>query len=130
MRFLLDTGIFLWSLDRFEHLSERAQEVLTGNEEIYLSAASSWEIVIKWGLGKLNLPKEPPLLIPEAMTRFDVRPLFITQVHTLAVAELPIHHKDPFDRLLIAQAQAEDMTLMTADFELRKYPVEILWSGK
>jgi PIN domain nuclease of toxin-antitoxin system len=130
MRFLLDTSVFLCSLDRFEQLSEHAQQVLRGKQEIYLSAASSWEIVIKWGLGKLKLPKGPQLLIPEAMTRFAVHPLPITQVHTLAVAGLPVHHKDPFDRMLLAQSQSERMTLMTANFDIRKYPVEILWCGK
>jgi PIN domain nuclease of toxin-antitoxin system len=130
MKFLLDTAILLWSLDAFENLNQRSQQVLESGDEVFLSAVSSWEIVIKWGLGKLNLPKSPNQLIPEAMARFAVQALPISHIHTLAVSELPLHHKDPFDRLLIAQARSEGMTLMTADRECTKYPVQILWCGK
>lgn len=129
MKYLLDTAIFLWSLDRFEHLNDSAQNILKSGQEIFLSAASSWEIVIKASLGKLKLPKEPGLLIPEAMANFAVQPLTISHPHTLAVTELPNHHKDPFDRLLIAQARSEGMILMTGDAMCAKYPVEILWCG-
>ena len=129
MKFLLDTAIFLWSLDQNGQLNERALKVLDGGEEIYHSAASSWEIAIKWGIGKLRLPKPPAQLIPEAMNRLGVRPLPITHSHSLAIAELPAHHKDPFDRMLIAQARSERMTLMTADLDIRAYAGEILWCG-
>jgi PIN domain nuclease of toxin-antitoxin system len=130
MRFLLDTAVLLWSLDKTDQLNERAQKILEGGEDVHLSAASSWEIAIKWGLGKLRLPKPPAQLIPEAMNRMGIRPLLITHLHTLAVAELQNHHKDPFDRMLIAQARSEGMVLMTADAAFRKYSVEILWCGK
>lgn len=130
MKYLLDTEVFLWSLDRFERLNDVAQNILKSGQEIFLSAASSWEIVIKAGLGKLNLPKAPALLLPEAMANFAVQPLFISHPHTLAISELPNHHKDPFDRLLIAQAVSEGMTLMTADAVCRKYPVQILWASR
>jgi PIN domain nuclease of toxin-antitoxin system len=130
MRFLLDTAVFLWSLDKTDQLNERAQKALQSGEDIHLSAASSWEIAIKWGLGKLRLPKPPAQLIPEAMNRLGIRALAINVSHSLAVAELPNHHKDPFDRMLIAQARSERMVLMTADAEFKKYPVETLWCGK
>ena len=130
MKFLLDTSIFLRSLDAFDQLNKQAQEVFTKGEEIYLSSASSWEIVVKYGVGKLNLPKAPEKLIPGALTKFAIRALPITLTHTLAVAELPNHHKDPFDRILVAQARNERMVLMTEDSEVSKYPVEILWCGK
>jgi PIN domain nuclease of toxin-antitoxin system len=130
MRFLLDTAVLLWSLDRSDQLNERAQKTLEGGEDIHLSAASSWEIAIKCGLGKLRLPKPPAQLIPEAMNRLGIRPLPIALSHSLAVTDLPNHHKDPFDRMLIAQARSEGMVLMTADAAFRKYPVEILWCGK
>src|SRR6266478_1875179 len=130
MRFLLDTAVFLWSLDKIDQLNERAQKALEGGERVYLSAVSSWEITIKWGLGKLHLPKPPVQLIPEATNRMGISPLAITHTHSVAVAELPNHHKDPFDRMLIAQARSEGMVLMTADAEFKKYPVEILWCGK
>jgi PIN domain nuclease of toxin-antitoxin system len=127
MKFLLDTSIFLRSLDAFHRLNKQAQEVFTEGEEIYLSSASSWEIIIKYGTGKLNLPKAPVNLIPETLTRYSIRTLPITLAHTLAVEELPDHHKDPFDRILIAQALNEGMVLMTEDLDVSKYPVEILW---
>jgi PIN domain nuclease of toxin-antitoxin system len=130
MTFLLDTGVFLWSLDSFEKLNQRSRQVLESGQDVFLSAASSWEIVIKSAIGKLNLPKGPSQLIPEAMRKFAVQALPISHAHTLAVQELPAHHKDPFDRLLIAQARSEGMTLMTADPICAKYPVEILWCGK
>jgi PIN domain nuclease of toxin-antitoxin system len=130
MKYLLDTGIFLWSLDPFENLSDDAQKVLTSGQAVFLSAASAWEIVIKAALGKLNLPKAPSVLIPEAMGKFGVQALAISYLHALAVSELPNHHKDPFDRLLVAQARSEGMTLMTADSMCAKYPVEVLWCGK
>ena len=130
MKYLLDTGIFLWSLAPFENLNDDAQKVLKSGQEVFLSAASAWEIAIKAALGKLNLPKAPNILIPEAMRRFGVQGLAISHVHALAVAELPNHHKDPFDRLLIAQARSEGLMLMTADRDCRKYPVEIMWCGK
>jgi len=130
MKFLLDTSIFLRSLDGFHQLNQQARDVFTKGEELYLSPASSWEIVVKYGSGKLTLPKTPQKLIPEALEQFAVRALPITLTHTLVVADLPNHHKDPFDRILIAQARSEGMVLMTEDSEVSKYPVEIFWCGK
>jgi PIN domain nuclease of toxin-antitoxin system len=131
MKFLLDTAVFVWALREPDKLHARASSALLDEtHEFYLSAASVWEIVIKFLLGKLTLPKTPAQLIPEALNNFAFRPLTVTIPHTLAVGELPRHHADPFDRILIAQAKIEDMVLMTADAILKKYPVEILWSGK
>lgn len=131
MKYLLDTGIFLWSLGGVGRLNPEAQELLAENkEEVYLSAASSWEIGIKVSLGKLQLPEPPQRYVPQRMTMQGIRALFITHAHTLAVSELPNHHKDPFDRLLIAQARSEDMVLMTSDSAMSRYPVEIFWCGK
>lgn len=130
MKYLLDTAIFLWSLDAHEKLNKDAQRVLESGQEVFLSAASSWEIVIKAGIGKLNLPKAPSQLIPEAMTRFAVQGLPILHSHSLALEELPNHHKDPFDRILVAQARIEGMALLTADSMCAKYPIEIVWCGK
>jgi PIN domain nuclease of toxin-antitoxin system len=127
MKFLLDTSVFLRSLDSFHQLNKQAQQIFTGGEELSLSPATSWEIIIKYGIGKLDLPQAPARLIPEVLTKFTIRTLPITLAHTLAVGELPGLHKDPFDRILIAQAKSEGMTLMTIDSELTKYPVEILW---
>jgi PIN domain nuclease of toxin-antitoxin system len=130
MRFLLDTSIFLWSLNPSRQLSTQVQEIFTEGEEIHLSAASTWEIVVKYRLRKLHLPKAPTQLIPESLAKNSINALPITLAHTLAGEELPNHHKDPFDRILIAQAINEGMVLLTEDAEIAKYPVEILWCGK
>ena len=131
MKYLLDTVIFLWSLDPFEKLNRAAQNILVENkDELYLSAATSWEISIKVGVGKLQLPEPPQQYVPNRMSTHGFRGLQVTHRHALAVSELPLHHKDPFDRLLIAQARSENLVLMTADAEFKKYPVEILWCGK
>ena len=131
MRYLLDTAIFLWSLGAVSRLNREAQELLANNkEQIYLSPASSWEITIKVALGKFQLPDPPQKYVPERMAMQGIQALPITHTHTLAVSELPAHHRDPFDRLLIAQARSEGMTLMTADSVCTKYPVEILWCGR
>lgn len=130
MKYLLDTGIFLWSLGGVGRLNKEAQELLAANvEEVYFSAASSWEISIKTSLGKLQLPEPPQQYVPHRMTLLGLRALQITHSHALAVSNLPTHHRDPFDRLLIAQARSEGMTFMTADPVCTKYPVEVLWCG-
>jgi len=130
MRYLLDTGVFLWSLHSVEKLNSDSHRLLAERKDVYLSSVTSWEIVIKVGVGKLNLPKPPRDLLPEAMTKFSFHSLPITHAHTLEVETLPRHHKDPFDRLLIAQARAENLALMTADPICVKYPVEIFWCGR
>ena len=130
MRYLLDTGIFLWSLHSVERLNSESQRLLAERKDVYLSSVTSWEIVIKVGLGKLSLRRPPRDLLPEAMSTFSLQPLPITHLHTLEVEALPRHHKDPFDRLLIAQAKVENLVLMTADPVFAKYPLEILWCGK
>jgi PIN domain nuclease of toxin-antitoxin system len=131
MRYLLDTEVFVWSLKEPEKLNQAALTILKdSSQEIFLSAVISWEIVIKFALGKLALPKEPAQIIAEILANFATQPLPITHVHSIAVGELPLYHRDPFDRMLIAQARKEGMALMTADSELRQYPVEILWCGK
>lgn len=100
-----------------------------GRQEIYLSAASSWEISIKFALGELRLPEPAISYVPKRMAAQGIRPLAITHSHVLAVSELPTYHRDPFDRLLIAQAQVEGMAILTSDRVFRLYPVEIVWCG-
>ena len=94
--------------------------------EILLSAASSWEISIKWALGKLPLPAPPARWVPDRMQRTAVTPLPVTHGHALGVALLPKHHNDPFDRMLIAQAIAERSSLMTADPLFSLYDVDLI----
>ena len=114
-----------------EKLNQKAQELLADeSHEIYLSAASSWEITIKFGLGKLRLPEAPERFIPGHMAIAGIRQLPITHSHALAVGKLAGHHNDPFDRILIAQARSEEMILLTADSLFSKYDVETMWCGK
>ncbi len=131
MRYLLDTMVWLWSVGPTEKIGNAGLEILrNGREEIYLSAASSWEIAIKAKLGKFQLPEAPGPYVRSRMAAQRVLALAVTQNHSLAVYDLPLHHNDPFDRLIIAQALDEGMVILTSDRAFRKYPVEVLWCGK
>lgn len=127
MRLLLDTQIWLWALVASGRLGRRTSQALTDSgNDVYLSAASSWEIAIKYTLGKLPLPAPPERYVPERIRLSGVTPLAIEHSHALAVATLPELHRDPFDRLLIAQAVVERMTLVTADSAVTAYDVPLL----
>ncbi len=103
--------------------------VADSDHEFYLSAASAWEIAFKWTLGKLPLPQPPAEYLPRCLERQGVLGLPLQLRHALHVASLPPHHGDPFDRLLVAQAQIEELTFLTADRQLGAYEeVEILWA--
>ena len=112
-----------------DRLSRAARILVTSDDhELFLSAASAWEISIKYGLGKLTLPAPPGEFVPTRMQATQMLPLAVTHAHAARVADLPPHHRDPFDRLLIAQAQAESLTLLTGDAQLRPYDVAITWA--
>jgi PIN domain nuclease of toxin-antitoxin system len=131
MKYLLDTTVFVWSLREPERLNKKAFEILEAEDkDVFLSAVSSWEIIIKSSIGRLALPKEPGELLTEALINFSLQPLSITHLHSLAVQDLPLHHRDPFDRMLVAQARSESMILLAGDSIFEKYPVETLWCGK
>src|SRR4029077_8245410 len=131
MKYLLDTSVFLWSLGAEHKLNQKARDLLSSSAaDLYLSAASSWEIAIKFALGSLALPKPPSQFIPHAMQTLALRSLGIPHFHSLAAGELPQLHRHPFDRMLIAQARSEAMALLTADTVFKKYDVEILFCGK
>lgn len=124
MRYLIDTHCWLWlqtEPNRFEH--ELLQDLARPDTERYFSAASAWEIAVKHALGKLPLPQSPAMYVPERMRLSGVRGLDITHAHALAVSELPLHHRDPFDRMLVAQARVEGLTLITADPVFANYEV-------
>ncbi len=116
MRILLDTHVWLWMLSEPDRLADDVQEILADpRSTLHLSVASAWEIAIKFGLGKLPLPEPPATFVPSRLLRDGVSSVPIEQHHVLRVAELPHHHRDPFDRLLVAQAKADDFTLFTVD---------------
>lgn len=126
MRFLVDTHCWLWLQASPERLSSEMLSLLEDPaNELILSAASSWEIAIKYALGKLPLPEPPSRYVPSRMATSGSRGLPVEHAHALRVAELPAHHRDPFDRLLIAQAQIEKLVLVTVDREFEKYDVEV-----
>ena len=131
MRFLLDTVAWLWSVGQVERLNQATRETLTNPQnELYFSTACVWEIAIKAASGKLQLPESPRTMVPRESARQGLRSLPVSQLHALATYDLPNHHRDPFDRLLIAQALIESMVILTADRAFEKYPVEVIWCGK
>jgi PIN domain nuclease of toxin-antitoxin system len=127
MNLLLDTHTFLWCLFEDPKLGAAArQRIIDPASTVLLSVASVWEISIKAALGKLVLPAPLETTLPSAMEASQIRPLVITVEHALAVRLLPLFHRDPFDRLLVAQARVEGLTIVTADPLLSKYGVPTL----
>jgi PIN domain nuclease of toxin-antitoxin system len=130
MKYLLDTSVLIHSLIAHSKLNARALRLLADDSaELYLSAVSPWEMTIKAGTGRLVLPERASRVIGRAMRLMSLKPLDITHVHALAVEDLPNHHRDPFDRMLIAQARVEQMILLTADRIFEKYEVEHIFCG-
>jgi PIN domain nuclease of toxin-antitoxin system len=131
VKYLLDTSVFLLALAAPERLNRRARDLLANERAgLFLSAASSWEIGVKFALGKLSLPEPPARYVPTWMLRWEIQGLDFSHGHALSAAELPPHHQDPFDRMLIAQALTEEMQLATADRLFEKYPVKLFWCGR
>lgn len=125
---LLDTHAFLWFIDNDPRLSPTAaQRIADPDERVLVSVVSAWEIVIKLGTGKLTLDRPLRELWPESMAvnGFDV--LDVTSEHVLRLEPLPLHHRDPFDRLLIAQAVSEDLQVVSADSAFSSYPIQRIW---
>lgn len=128
MRILLDTHALLWWLEDSPRLSTRARELMArGGNELLWSAASSWELAIKASLGRIRTPAPVGRFVGRVVREEALSVLPIQQSHALRVAELPLHHRDPFDRLLVAQAQLERVPLLSVDEDLARYEVEVLW---
>lgn len=124
MNLLLDTHTFLWAIDDHPSLSPEARAAITdGNNMVFVSAATAWEISIKKAIGKLTVPGESYL---DELTAHRFTPLDITTEHALAVENLPPYHMDPFDRLLIAQAKIEKLTLVSRDPRIKQYAVRVI----
>jgi PIN domain nuclease of toxin-antitoxin system len=122
MKLLLDTHLLLWAAQSVEHLPLDAQTLMSEPEnELFFSVASLWEIVIKCGLGREDF-KVDPRILRRSLLDNDYRELPILSEHAVAIGALPPIHKDPFDRLLVAQATVEGITLLTADVQVAKYP--------
>ena len=130
MKILVDTQCFLWFFLEPHKLGEEAQEILTNpNHELFLSAASAWEISIKYSLGKLTIPEPPEIYVPKKLLSAQITGIPIDFSHVLSIHSLPLLHKDPFDRLLIAQAKVESFTLLTADPIILQYDITCIWGG-
>lgn len=128
MRVLLDTHAFLWFITEDPRLSVSARQVLSsGGNQVLLSVASVWEIAIKVAIGRLPLPLPLDTFIPDQLRLNRIELLAISVEHTFEVAGLPLYHRDPFDRLLIAQAIRERVPLVSADRAFDGYPVQRHW---
>jgi len=128
MRVLLDTHAFLWFIIGSSELSIRAREVIEDRTiEKFLSIASLWEMAIKASLGKMILSEPFHILIPRQITDSGFSILNLDIAHVLTVATLPFHHRDPFDRILVAQATQERMSVVSSDAHLDSYGVERIW---
>ena len=128
MKILLDTMAFLWWVTDGPSLSHRVKKAIGDpNNSVFFSAASAWEIVIKTKLGKLRLKRTPAAFIRTHLQRNDVTSLPIELSHALQLYKLPNIHKDPFDRILVAQSQVEQLYIATNDTEIEKYDVDLLW---
>lgn len=124
---LLDTHVFLWAAADPERLrAEVRTAIADSRNDVAISAAVGWEIAIKHALGKLTLPLAPAVYVPARVAALGFRELPITLAHALAVSALPNHHNDPFDRMMIAQAQVEGASLVTVDESVLKYPVHAI----
>ena len=127
MRLLLDTHAFLWAAAHSEQLSKKARSAIEDRaNDVFVSAAVAWEIVQKHSIGKLALPAAPEQWFTMQMQTRGFSALAISVDHALALRSLPLHHRDPLDRIMIAQAQIEDLVFVTRDIENRKYPIQVL----
>jgi PIN domain nuclease of toxin-antitoxin system len=129
LKLLLDTQCLLWWFTEPERLNSKAiEQIIDLDNEIFFSVASVWEIAIKVGIGKLPLAEPVDTYIASRMRLLGAKYLDIVFPHACQVAKLPLLHRDPFDRILVAQAQIEQMTLVTADKILTEYDLDLLWA--
>lgn len=123
MRLLLDTNALIWSMVRRERIPPVAIDAIEDKaNDVFVSVVSAWEVEIKAAKGRLKLPSD----LEQALAAQSFEPLAVTMRHAHAVEALPRHHRDPFDRMIIAQAHLERMTVVTSDSEIRRYPVAVL----
>ncbi len=127
MKMLLDTHTFLWFIDDSHLLSAKGKALLEADNDLVPSIGSLWEIAIKLCLGKLTVAMPMEVLMTQQLTSNDIDVLSITVPHLVTVSTLPLHHRDSFDRLIIAQVMVEQMPIVSADPAFDAYPVERLW---
>ena len=127
MKAILDTHVFLWALAGDTRMSRHARDIFAGSTDLLLSIASVWEILIKVQSGKLNFPRPTGPYVLSKLAENRIKSLPISIDHLLALERLPMHHRDPFDRMLIAQCLEEGWPIITADPVFNKYPVRVIW---
>lgn len=127
MKLLLDTHTFLWFINDSPELSSSAADLLESDVDLLLSTASLWEIAIKVSLNKMTLPASYEQFIPQQITLNNIEILTITFDHLTVVSKLPFHHRDPFDRLLIAQSMSENLQIVSVDSRFDRYGVSRKW---
>ncbi len=126
MRLFLDTNALIWSRSAPERLGAARDVIEDAGNELLVSVVVAWEIAIKWSIGRLELPAPPAFYVPDRVRALGGSMVPITSEHALGVAALPLLHRDPFDRLLVSQAQELGATLVTADAVIAEYDVETL----
>lgn len=128
MRYLLDTSTFLWIALNSPKLSAKCRDAFADAEsEVFLSSVSAWEIVVKHANKRLPLPDSPQTFVPRLRETHGIQTLPLTEEAVLHVSRLPFLHKDPFDRMLICQAIAHGLAILTPDPLIGQYPVRVLW---
>ena len=126
MKLLLDTHVFLWFISGDRRLPIALREsIRTPGNQVYLSAASVWEAIIKYHIGKLPLPEPPEIYLPRERERHLIDSLSIDEATVARLGRLPTLHRDPFDRILICQAIQHDLVIATVDNAIRAYPVQV-----
>ena len=128
MRYLLDTHVLIWWITADGRLSGKAGALIENRRnEIFWSVASSWEVSVKCALGRLEFKEPPDILIPSELERNRIETLPIQNEHAFLAGRLPPHHKDPFDRMIVAQARIESMGLISNDVVFKNYGIDINW---
>lgn len=128
MKILLDTHAFLWLVSDHSRLSDKAKAVFLDNSnDLYLSAVSGFEIAVKHGLGKLKLSESPMDFVSRRIENNNLIELPVTMEHATNLQNLPLIHRDPFDRLLISQSMVESIPLLSADKQISAYSIECIW---
>ena len=127
MKILLDTCEFLWLISGDSRLRVQVKEAIQSSEnEVFLSVVSHWEVIVKFALGKLPLPMKPEVFIPHQRQIHQIRSLSLSEEAVNKLAHLPTIHRDPFDRMLVCQAQEASLCIATSDPLIRQYPVKVL----
>ena len=127
MKAILDTHAFLWAISGDNRLSRTGREIFVGPSDLWFSIASLWEIVIKTQVGKLPLPAPAGRYISRKLVENRIELLPLSVDHLIKLESLPMHHRDPFDRVLIAQSIEEGWPIITGDREFKKYPIQVIW---